>query len=275
MVKAEKKKNKNPKLVKQEVEKEEEEEGYNLLGSPTFEKLENGRFKCLETGHEMLPKDKELYSNSKRCRLGLIDAALSQKKPPLNMFKQDPNCKLKVVCKLTGDIVNKTEEHIWKHINGKRFLNKLEQKEAEKLAPKEVAVEKVEEKALKKSKLNANGEKKDRKKKDKSNEVDKDAMRDPQTSDIGSDSEEPEFWSPPVGSRWDFDDGKDRWGSDTESGPESDDENMKEGADTENDVESGELTTRTKRMSIEVGPSSFASKKKKRKTNSAADPSIA
>ncbi|KAF5196543.1 Surfeit locus protein 2 (SURF2) [Thalictrum thalictroides] len=280
MVKAEKK-SKTPKLVKQHEEEEEEvngnvKEGYNLLGSPTFEKLENGRFKCLETGHEMLPKDKELYSNSKRCRLGLIDAALLNKKPPLNMFKQDPHCKLKLVCKLTGDIVNKTEEHIWKHVNGKRFLNKLEQKEAENLTSKEIAVEKVEDKLLKKSKLNANGEKKDRKKKDKikkdkSNEVDKDAMRDPQTSD----SEEPEFWSPPVGDRWDFDNGKDRWGSDSESGPESDNENMKEGADTENDVESGELTTRTKRMSIEVGPSSFASRKKKRKTKSAADGSIA
>lgn len=31
----------------------------------------------------------------------------------------------KLICKLTGDTVNKNEEHIWKHINGKRFLNKL------------------------------------------------------------------------------------------------------------------------------------------------------
>lgn len=31
----------------------------------------------------------------------------------------------KLICKLTGDTVNKSEEHIWKHINGKRFLNKL------------------------------------------------------------------------------------------------------------------------------------------------------
>jgi hypothetical protein len=26
---------------------------------------------------------------------------------------------------LTGDKVNKSEEHIWKHMTGKRFLNKL------------------------------------------------------------------------------------------------------------------------------------------------------
>lgn len=65
-------------------------EGASLLGAPSFTKLDNGRFKCVETGHEMLAKDKDSYSNSKRCRLGLIDFALSKNKPPLNIFKQDP-----------------------------------------------------------------------------------------------------------------------------------------------------------------------------------------
>ncbi|CAA7019520.1 unnamed protein product [Microthlaspi erraticum] len=37
----------------------------------------------------------------------------------------------KLVCKLTGDIVNKNEEHIWKHVNGRRFFHKLEQVEKE------------------------------------------------------------------------------------------------------------------------------------------------
>lgn len=37
-----------------------------------------------------------------------------------------------------------------------------------------------------------------------------------------SDSEELAFWVPPVGSRWDFDDGADRWGSSTDSGDEKD-----------------------------------------------------
>lgn len=32
---------------------------------------------------------------------------------------------LKLICKLTGDTVNKSEDHIWKHINGRRFFNKL------------------------------------------------------------------------------------------------------------------------------------------------------
>ncbi|KAJ4875687.1 Nodulin-like protein [Raphanus sativus] len=31
-----------------------------------------------------------------------------------------------------SEAVNKTEEQIWKHINGRRFLNKLEEKEREK-----------------------------------------------------------------------------------------------------------------------------------------------
>ena len=67
-----------------------EPEGSNLLGPPTFETLENGRFKCVETGHEMPPNAVDSYSQTKRCRLGLIDFALSHKKPPLNLFKQDP-----------------------------------------------------------------------------------------------------------------------------------------------------------------------------------------
>ncbi|PKI79141.1 hypothetical protein CRG98_000433 [Punica granatum] len=106
-------------------EKKAEKEGTNLLGRPKFSELPNGRFKCVETGHELIGKDRDSYSQSKRCRLGLIDYALSHKKPPLNMFTQDPDCRSKLICKLTGGKVNKSEEHIWKHINGKRFLNKL------------------------------------------------------------------------------------------------------------------------------------------------------
>ncbi|XP_062104604.1 uncharacterized protein LOC133815824 isoform X2 [Humulus lupulus] len=66
-----------------------EKEGTDLLGSPTFKVLDNGRFKCVETGHEVLEKDKD-YSSSKQFRLGLIDYAVSHNKPPLNVFKQDP-----------------------------------------------------------------------------------------------------------------------------------------------------------------------------------------
>ncbi|XVF14011.1 hypothetical protein REPUB_Repub09cG0019600 [Reevesia pubescens] len=233
-------------------------EGTNLLGSATFTELPNGRLKCVETGHEMVVKDKDSYAQSKRCRLGLIDFALSHFKPPLNMFKQDPLSRSKLICKLTGDTVNKSEEHIWKHINGKRFLNKLEQKEMEKeLGDETMAAEEGEEKPKKEKK-------KKNKKKDKAVEEIISEVRD--SAENESDVEELEFWMPPVGERWDFDDGGDRWGSGSEL-DESDEENETEAVVEEDGKESEELSTRTKRMSIEIGPSSFASRKKKSRKN--------
>ncbi|KAK8332056.1 hypothetical protein V6Z12_A10G115400 [Gossypium hirsutum] len=191
-------------------------EGTDLLGPPTFSELPNGRLKCVETGHEMVVKDKDSYAHSKRCRLGLIDFALSHSKPPLNMFKQDPLSRSKLICKLTGDNVNKSEEHIWKHINGKRFLNKLEQKEMEKELNDETMCEEGEKKPKKVK------NKKKMKEKEKAVEEIISEVRD--SAENESESEEPEFWIPPVGDRWDFDDGGDRWGSSSES-DESDDEN--------------------------------------------------
>ncbi|KAF8037620.1 hypothetical protein BT93_B0484 [Corymbia citriodora subsp. variegata] len=199
-----------------------EKEGTQLLGSPTFTELQNGRFKCVETGHEMLAKDMDPYSRSKRCRLGLIDFALAGNKPPLNMFKQDPLCRSKLVCKLTGDTVNKSEEHIWKHINGKRFLNKLEQKEMEKLVQNDLT-EEVDEEPKKASKQKKdNLDKKQKKEKQKSTSEIISEVRD--SAENNSDIEDADFWLPPVGDRWDFDDGGDRWGSDAESGQDSDEE---------------------------------------------------
>ncbi|XWS30421.1 hypothetical protein CRYUN_Cryun24cG0116300 [Craigia yunnanensis] len=232
-------------------------EGTNLLGPPTFTELPNGRLKCVETGHEMVVKDKDSYAQSKRCRLGLIDFALSHSKPPLNMFKQDSLSRSKLICKLTGDTVNKSEEHIWKHINGKRFLNKLEQKEMEKELTNETMAEESEQKPKKEKK------KKNKKKEKKVDEIIS-LVRD--SAENESDLEEPEFWMPPVDERWDFDDGGDRCGSGSEL-EESDEENEKEAVVEEGGKESEELSTRTKRMSIEIGPSSFASRKKKSRKN--------
>ncbi|XP_021890369.1 surfeit locus protein 2-like [Carica papaya] len=238
---------------------EKEKEGSNLLGSPTFIELQNGRFKCVETGHELLGRDKESYSQSKRCRLGLIDYAFSQSKPPLNLFKQDPLSRSKVICKLTGDSVNKSEEHIWKHINGRRFLNKLEQKEMEKEAGGTL-VEEGKEKAHKEPNPSPKSLKKKKKKEKKVEEIISEVR------DKASDSEEPEFWMPPLGDRWDFDNGDNRWGSDSKSGQEDGDENGT--VEEDGSLESEALSARTKRMSIEIGPSSFASRKKKSKKNS-------
>ncbi|KAB2614015.1 surfeit locus protein 2 [Pyrus ussuriensis x Pyrus communis] len=252
----------------------EEKEGSNLLGSPTFRELENGRFQCIETGHELLAKDKEIYSQSKRCRLGLIEYALAHKKAPLNMFKQDPLSRSKLLCKLTGDTINKSEEHIWKHINGKRFLNKLEEKEEEKLKAKGVVEEMGDQNPEIVSDGDGDGERKKKKKKNKKKKnkkkderVDEIMSEKSKSSDEEGDTEDTDFWMPPVGERWDFDEGGDRWGSGSESENEDDEINgaVSDGAFEDGDEESEELSKRTKRMSIEIGPSSFASRKKKSK----------
>ncbi|EXB37454.1 hypothetical protein L484_002520 [Morus notabilis] len=252
--------------------KAEKKEGTNLLGSPTFKELENGRFRCVETGHEVLHKDKDSYSLSKRCRLGLIDFALSHNKPPLNMFKPDPLSRSKLVCKLTGDTINKSEEHIWKHINGKRFLNKLEEKETQKQTPNGMVEEEGEEMGQKVSKRGKDVVKKEKKKKKKKMQEEKpveEIISEVRQSAANeeSDSEEADFWMPPAGERWDFDDGGDRWGSASESDRESDEANGTDAAVENGGEESDELSTRTKRMSIIIGPSSFASRKKKIKKN--------
>ncbi|XP_010524292.1 PREDICTED: protein PXR1 [Tarenaya hassleriana] len=246
-----------------------EKEGFNLLGSPTFTDLQNGRFRCVETGHELLEKDKESYSQSKRCRLGLIEYALSHKKSPLNLFKQDPNSRSKLICKLTGKTVNKSEEHIWKHINGKRFLNKLEEKEIEKesksSAPKEDESMPFEENGTKEKKKKQKKEKKMKKskteKKEKNGENVADEAKDGNDGD--GKSEEADFWMPPIGERWDFDEGGDRWDSASDS-----ETNHSMGEDNEDaDRGSEEISTGKKRKSepIPRGLSSKEEKKKKKK----------
>ncbi|KAL2320187.1 hypothetical protein Fmac_029156 [Flemingia macrophylla] len=273
-------------------------EGSNLLGSPSFTELGNGRLKCVETGHEVLSKDIPSYSHSKKCRLGLIDFALSNNKPPLNMFKQDPLSRSKLICKLTGDNVNKSEEHIWKHMSGKRFLNKLEREEEEKLACHGMECDE----SLQESKSAYDGKedkmkkkKKKKKKKNKDKGIDEESLKESKSAEVvkkermkknnkdngseeieseirkssneDSDTEEEDFWMPPVGDRWDHDDGGDRWGSESESELETEEGDVIDGAVDEDCKETEELSSRTKRMSLEIGPSSFATRKKKSKKN--------
>ncbi|CAH2072764.1 unnamed protein product [Thlaspi arvense] len=281
-------------------------EGTNLLGKPKYKKLENGRFRCVQTGHELLEKDKEVYSHSKRCRLGLIDHALTHNKPPLNLFEQDPSSRVldtgdilkfffsglftflsKVLCKLTGDKVNKTEEHIWKHINGRRFLNKLEEKEREKESgsiPEEGGVTPVKENGVKEEKQK--NKKKKKKKNRNSDEMEKngedesDGVEDEIDEDV--EAQELDFWMPPDGERWDFDDGGDRWGSDSDSEEEKDGEEepigeVDEGeknslddciideVDEDGNNGSDETPASKKRKSEELSSNGLPSKKKKNK----------
>ncbi|KAJ6843020.1 surfeit locus protein 2-like [Iris pallida] len=241
-------------------EKRGEKEGSFLLGLPKYVEIGNGRLRCSETGHELPAKEAEAYSRSKACRLALIDAAVSNKKPPLNTFKPHPLSMSKLVCELTGDTINKSEEHIWKHISGKRFQNKLEQKEAQKL----VSVEKKEKDSKKSKKISKSSVTVG--KDDQSMKDDGNASPEGKPMENNTDPEEIDFWVPPVGERWDYDSGKDRWESCTTSDHETDKENDPDEVDEEHELESMELSARrTKRMSIEVGPSSFASRKKKSK----------
>ncbi|XP_058093730.1 uncharacterized protein LOC131239857 isoform X2 [Magnolia sinica] len=214
----------------------EDEEGRFLLGRPTFTSMGNGRFKCTETGHEVLAKDMESYGNSKRCRLGLIDVALLHKKPPLNLFEQHSVSKSKLICKLTKDTINKSEEHIWKHISGRRFQNRLEQKELE-IKTSKGTVEQADVLSLKASTSDINGVKKVRNNKvgkgdsptkkpidNNSDTEEPDNNSDIEEPDNNSDTEEPDFWMPPIGNRWDLDDGNDRWGSCTNLAHETDED---------------------------------------------------
>ncbi|XP_047067609.1 surfeit locus protein 2-like isoform X2 [Lolium rigidum] len=239
-----------------------EKEGSFLLGQPTWKDAGGGRWRCAETGHELPEREKDAYARSRACRLALIDHGVAHKKPPLNAFKPHPEHKSKLVCNITGDTINKSEEHIWKHVNGKRFLNKLEKLE-EKLTSGETA-EVQGEQSNEVAKKSKSSKKKDKK---KAAVVNPSLPREPEPE--MDDSDDPEFWEPPVGCRWDDDDGKDRW----ESSPGKDDVAEDEGASDDEDDDdmaekddevSEELTSRTKRLSVEaVGPSSFATRKKK------------
>lgn len=83
--------NQQPQIQNQKDE--QQIEGKFLLGKPKFKKLENGRYKCVQTGHELPANARESYAQTKHCRIGLIDYALARNKPPLNMFNQDPLCR--------------------------------------------------------------------------------------------------------------------------------------------------------------------------------------
>jgi hypothetical protein len=106
-----------------------------------------------------------------------------------------------------------------------------EEKEAEKITSNGTVEEQGEQKVKKASKPRTDGLKK-KKKKNKKEKEEEDKGKDKgvdeiisevrNLSDEDSDSEEGDFWMPPAGHRWDFDDGGDRWGSGSESGEESD-----------------------------------------------------
>ncbi|XP_062105614.1 ATP-dependent RNA helicase drs1-like isoform X2 [Humulus lupulus] len=151
--------------------------------------------------------------------------------------------------------------------------------ETQKLKPNGMVEEVGEEITPEGSKHGKDVEKKKNKKKKKKKKNKKDKPVEEiiseirESSGVESDLEEADFWMPPLGERWDFDDGGNRWGSDSESESEHEGDVVDENGDAVEDdddddcKESEEISTRTKRMSIEIGPSNFASRKKKIKKN--------
>ena len=97
-------------------------------------------------------------------------------------------------------------------------MYETEQKETEKMA----SPEKVEKKSKKLEKLPKSSV-------DATEDVtkiieDENACLEENHEDKNSDPEGPDFWIPPVGDRWDFDDGKDRWEACTSSDHEMNEE---------------------------------------------------
>lgn len=192
----------------------------------------------------------------------------------------------KLLCKLTGDTVNKTEEHIWKHINGRRFLNKLEEKEREKesgIVPEEGGETVAKEDGVKEGKKKNKKKKKKDKKKKKNKELDKKEESGEDVTDgaeHGNDEDveerELDFWMPPDGERWDFDDGGDRWGSDSDSEDDPIGE-IDEGGKTSLDDciigevdEDGEISLDETPESKKRKPEELTSKKNKKKVKTTA-----
>ncbi|KAG0489271.1 hypothetical protein HPP92_008082 [Vanilla planifolia] len=214
-----------------------EEEGRFLLGSPTFVDIGNGRLRCEETGHELLAKDKDSYSRTKSCRLGLINSALANKKPPLNTFLPHPLLNARSSCIIC--VVKKGLPQEEKEVKGVRSPQKLEKDVKSKMQ----------------TKLKAACIKKDLK--------DKASLP---HHPVSSDSEDPNYWVPPTGHRWDCDDGNDRWENNT-SDRETEDTCFVDEMDERKEIESIDLSVRTKRMAAAAGPCHFAKRKKKKNKN--------
>ncbi|KAL3676754.1 hypothetical protein R1sor_026702 [Riccia sorocarpa] len=230
-----------------------------FLEEPTWETLPSGRVRCLETGHEMAADAQATYSQTKKCRSALFDAALKKRISPLNYFQQSSENKDKIVCKLTGVVLNKKEEAVWKHMMGKKFESKLAEKEAEKAKARgDVEMgensedEKLKKKSSRKDKYSENGAQKkgskmaeDRTTLEEAELGSKSTYDGEEKGEGGGSSEGSDFWVPPPGDRWDFDDGdEDRWSP--RADPDGVDQNSDGDSDDDVEMAEGEAGMETK-----------------------------
>jgi len=92
-----------------------------------FETLQNGKIKCVVTGHEFLPSEQNLVAhlNSKaykKATEALFD--ISEYEGVLETHKEGENF---LFCRLTGAKIPKKKSAIEKHVNGRRFKVRFEE----------------------------------------------------------------------------------------------------------------------------------------------------
>lgn len=96
-----------------------------IKGDRNFQLIDNGKLKCLLTGHEMIAsiENYQAYLQSKSYKRGLESRFdLSEYEGILVEHKNNPHF---LFCQLTGAKVPKKKTAIEKHVNGKKFQKRF------------------------------------------------------------------------------------------------------------------------------------------------------
>ncbi|XP_024529154.1 surfeit locus protein 2 isoform X3 [Selaginella moellendorffii] len=257
-----------------------------IVGEPTFVAIVGQRFRCVETGHEMPAAEKEGYGSSKKCRDALFDRALQEGRAPLNFFQQSPEYRDKMICKLTGALVNKNEKAVWKHVLGKSFNKKLSaQEEKQNSKPSQPDVEhEMEDEGVDNEDMDfwippevdgsdaevdtpdADEHKKTKGKTKKS--VDGDQLNRIKTKKEEKPKRKEKLKKKKHGFAVDETEDAMKVNKEQKAGKRKEKKPRQKSDDLNDEADEDETQIRMKRLALAVGPSSFASRKKKRKTES-------
>lgn len=96
-----------------------------LAGHGTrFERLPSGRLRCALTGHELKATAASVreYLNGKKGATAQLEQKLKEFEPHV---VQHPQLRDKLLCNLTGSVLSKCEDAVWKHMLGKKFQKRL------------------------------------------------------------------------------------------------------------------------------------------------------